>query len=102
MPIERSFDLQSQSQMRWFNWNRRTTHTLRTWCNLFAARNAVSPEPHGQRQMTRTSNPLSVRELAETVAGRVVGEGAIVIERIADLEYAGESEIAYVESANFL
>jgi len=50
--------------------------------------------------MTRSSNPLSVRELAETVAGQVVGDSELVIERIADLEHAGESEIAYVESAN--
>jgi UDP-3-O-[3-hydroxymyristoyl] glucosamine N-acyltransferase len=31
-----------------------------------------------------------------------VGDGATLIERIADLEHAGESEIAYVENENFL
>ena len=41
-------------------------------------------------------------ELAELVRGRVVGNGATVIERIADLEHAGESEIAYVENESFL
>jgi len=47
-------------------------------------------------------NPLSVGELAERVKGRVVGDGMLMIERIADLELAGESEIAYVESESFL
>ena len=41
-------------------------------------------------------------ELAELVRGRVVGGGATVIERIADLEHAGESEIAYVENESLL
>ena len=41
-------------------------------------------------------------ELAELVRGRVVGDGATVVERIADLEHAGESEIAYVENESFL
>ena len=41
-------------------------------------------------------------ELAELVRGRVVGDGASVIERIADLEHAGESEIAYVENESLL
>jgi len=41
-------------------------------------------------------------ELAELVRGRVVGDGATVIERIADLEHAGESEIAYVENESLL
>ncbi len=41
-------------------------------------------------------------ELAELVRGRVAGDGATVVERIADLEHAGESEIAYVENESFL
>ncbi|HET6855108.1 MAG TPA: UDP-3-O-(3-hydroxymyristoyl)glucosamine N-acyltransferase [Pyrinomonadaceae bacterium] len=41
-------------------------------------------------------------ELAELVRGRVVGDGGTVVERIADLEHAGESEIAYVENESFL
>jgi UDP-3-O-[3-hydroxymyristoyl] glucosamine N-acyltransferase len=45
---------------------------------------------------------MTVEQLAELVVGRVVGDGATVIEGIADLEHAGESEIAYVESENFL
>jgi UDP-3-O-[3-hydroxymyristoyl] glucosamine N-acyltransferase len=53
--------------------------------------------------MTRIGNkPMTVDQLAELVVGRVVGDGATVIEGIADLEHAGESEIAYVESENFL
>jgi UDP-3-O-[3-hydroxymyristoyl] glucosamine N-acyltransferase len=43
-----------------------------------------------------------VDKLAEIVEGRVVGDGAVVIERIADLEHAGDAEIAYVENENFL
>lgn len=53
--------------------------------------------------MTQTrTNPLSVSELAEIVNGRFTGDGAIVIERIAELERAGDSDIAYVEKADFL
>src|SRR5829696_8927184 len=53
--------------------------------------------------MTRTkTNPMPVDHLAEIVNGRVAGDGQTVIERIADLEYAGESEIAYVETERFL
>ena len=53
--------------------------------------------------MTQIKNiALSVHELAELVKGRVVGDGATVIQRIADVESAGESDIAYVENENFL
>ena len=45
---------------------------------------------------------IRVDELAELVKGRVAGDGETVIERIADLEHAGESEIAYVENESFL
>jgi UDP-3-O-[3-hydroxymyristoyl] glucosamine N-acyltransferase len=38
-----------------------------------------------------------VQELAEIVNGRVVGDGQTRIERIADLDNAGQNEIAYVE-----
>src|SRR5215216_575062 len=48
------------------------------------------------------NNRMSVDALAELVNGRVAGDGATVIERIADLEHAGESEIAYVENESFL
>src|SRR5215207_9866412 len=48
------------------------------------------------------TNPMSVNRLAEIVAGGVVGNGDAVIERIADLEYASESDIAYVENENFV
>jgi UDP-3-O-[3-hydroxymyristoyl] glucosamine N-acyltransferase len=53
--------------------------------------------------MTRIkANPMRVDQLAEIVNGRVAGDGDTIIERIADLEYAGESEIAYVENESFL
>ncbi len=53
--------------------------------------------------MTRIrTNPIPVDQLAGIVDGRVAGDGATIIERIADLEYAGESEIAYVENEGFL
>jgi UDP-3-O-[3-hydroxymyristoyl] glucosamine N-acyltransferase len=45
---------------------------------------------------------MRVQELAEIVAGRVVGNPETQIERIADLDHAGESEIAYVEHEKFL
>ena len=45
---------------------------------------------------------MTVNELAEIVKGRVIGDGEVVVERIADLEVAGEAEIAYVENENFL
>ena len=45
---------------------------------------------------------MTVDQLAEKVQGRVVGDGATVIERIADLEQAGEAEIAYVDNESFL
>ena len=45
---------------------------------------------------------MTVAELAARVQGRVAGDGGVVIERIADLEYAGDGEIAYVENENFL
>src|SRR5215207_5777771 len=49
-----------------------------------------------------SSNPMPVSQLAEKVQGRVVGDGSVVIERIADLEHAGDGEIAYVENENLL
>jgi UDP-3-O-[3-hydroxymyristoyl] glucosamine N-acyltransferase len=53
--------------------------------------------------MTQIGNkPLTVDQLAELVEGRVIGDGATLIERIANLENAGSSEIAYVENENFL
>jgi UDP-3-O-[3-hydroxymyristoyl] glucosamine N-acyltransferase len=41
-------------------------------------------------------------QLAKMVQGSVVGDGATVVERITDLEDAGEGEIAYVENESFL
>jgi UDP-3-O-[3-hydroxymyristoyl] glucosamine N-acyltransferase len=44
---------------------------------------------------------VSVDDLAAKVNGRVIGDGGILIERIADLENAGEGDIAYVEDEKF-
>ena len=44
----------------------------------------------------------TVDQLAKLVEGRVVGDGAMLIERIANLEHAGDSEIAYVDNENNL
>lgn len=48
-------------------------------------------------------NPIekSVSDLAAHVGGRVVGDGNIMIRRVADLDSAGEGEIAYVEDKKF-
>src|SRR4051812_16086606 len=40
-------------------------------------------------------------DLATLVNGRLVGDIAVPIERIADLETAGERDIAYVDNAKF-
>ncbi|HKY45425.1 MAG TPA: UDP-3-O-(3-hydroxymyristoyl)glucosamine N-acyltransferase [Pyrinomonadaceae bacterium] len=45
---------------------------------------------------------MTVDQLAERVQGRVVGDGTTVVERIADLDQAGDGEIAYVENESFL
>ncbi|HEU4769149.1 MAG TPA: UDP-3-O-(3-hydroxymyristoyl)glucosamine N-acyltransferase [Pyrinomonadaceae bacterium] len=44
---------------------------------------------------------MTVRELAELVNGRVIGDGETQIERIADLDQAREGEIAYVDNEKF-
>ena len=48
------------------------------------------------------SHKLSVADLAEIVGGRIVGAGETLIERIANLDSAGEGEIAYVDNEKFL
>ena len=47
--------------------------------------------------MSTESTSRSVAELAEHVAGRVIGNGQITISGIASLETAGDGTIAYVE-----
>jgi UDP-3-O-[3-hydroxymyristoyl] glucosamine N-acyltransferase len=47
------------------------------------------------------SQKLSVKDLAELVGGQVIGDGATLIERIANLDSAKEREIAYVDSDKF-
>src|SRR5439155_22945503 len=43
----------------------------------------------------------NVSELAAHVGGRVLGDGEVLINRVADLETAGEGDIAYVEDEKF-
>lgn len=44
---------------------------------------------------------MRVQQLSEIVKGRVVGDGETQIERIANLDHAGEGEIAYVDNEKF-
>jgi UDP-3-O-[3-hydroxymyristoyl] glucosamine N-acyltransferase len=44
---------------------------------------------------------MKIAELAELVGGRLVGHPEIQIERIADLDQAGDGEIAYVDNEKF-
>jgi UDP-3-O-[3-hydroxymyristoyl] glucosamine N-acyltransferase len=56
--------------------------------------------PKQNKQMT-DSQKLSVNELAELVGGLVIGQGTTLIERIANLDKAGDHEIAYVDNEKF-
>jgi len=47
------------------------------------------------------SNTQSVNSLAKLVDGRVIGDGDILIQRIANLDSANENEIAYVDGKKF-
>ena len=51
--------------------------------------------------MTQHTKPMSVAELAAHVSGAVVGNGQLLISRVADLNTASEDEIAYVEDEKF-
>jgi UDP-3-O-[3-hydroxymyristoyl] glucosamine N-acyltransferase len=44
---------------------------------------------------------LTIAELASRVNGRLVGDGGIRINRVADLDSAGPGEVAYIEDENF-
>jgi UDP-3-O-[3-hydroxymyristoyl] glucosamine N-acyltransferase len=44
---------------------------------------------------------LTIAELATHVGGRLIGDGSIHIERVADVSTAGAGEIAYVEDEKF-
>src|SRR5580765_1150012 len=48
-----------------------------------------------------TSEAKTVSDLAAHVGGRVAGDGAVRIARVASLNAAGESDIAYVEDEKF-
>jgi len=71
--------------------------TLRISPDLFADR---SEGLHENDPMSDIKT-VSVDDLAAKVSGRVIGDGGILIERIADLENAGEGDIAYVEEKKF-
>ena len=45
-----------------------------------------------------TQHSISVRDLGEQVGGIVTGDGSILIQRIANLENAGEGAISYVDN----
>jgi UDP-3-O-[3-hydroxymyristoyl] glucosamine N-acyltransferase len=47
------------------------------------------------------STARTVSELATSVGGRAIGDGNIVIHRVASLDSAGEGEIAYVEDEKY-
>ena len=47
------------------------------------------------------STARTVSELATSVGGRAIGDGDILIHRVASLESAGEGEIAYVENEKY-
>src|SRR5436190_22253629 len=44
---------------------------------------------------------LTIAELATRVDGRLIGDGSIHIDRVADVSSAGAGEIAYVEDEKF-
>ena len=44
---------------------------------------------------------MRVQQLSEIVNGRFFGDGETQIERIANLDHAGEGEIAYVDNEKF-
>src|SRR5687767_1948884 len=47
------------------------------------------------------SKSIPVTELAAHVDGRVIGDGSVLVERVASLESAAEGEIAFVEEEKF-
>ncbi len=50
-----------------------------------------------ETKSTNQPKPLTVSELAEYVSGEVVGDGSILIRRLASLEAAATDDLAYVE-----
>ena len=47
------------------------------------------------------TKPLTIAKLAEPVGGRIVGDGALHVARVANIETAGDGDIAYVEDEKF-
>lgn len=47
------------------------------------------------------SKSITVAELASRVGGKVIGDGAVVIQSVASLEAAGENQITYVDDKKF-
>ena len=52
--------------------------------------------------MSREAEGIKVSKLARVAGGRVVGDGEVVITRVADLETATEGAVAFVEDAKTL
>ena len=52
--------------------------------------------------MRKQSVRRTVAELAEHVGGRVIGDGSVMVERVASIESAGAGAIAFVEDAKLL
>ena len=50
--------------------------------------------------MSEAKTP-TIAELAEAAGGRMIGDGALHVTRVADLETAGDGDIAYVEDEKF-
>ena len=51
--------------------------------------------------MSAETKGRDLAELSALVGGRVIGDGNVIIHRVASLEIAGEGEIAYVEDEKF-
>lgn len=47
------------------------------------------------------TKPLTISELAAHVDGRVIGDGSIHVERVADISAAGPGEVAYLDDEKF-
>ncbi|HEY3028003.1 MAG TPA: UDP-3-O-(3-hydroxymyristoyl)glucosamine N-acyltransferase [Pyrinomonadaceae bacterium] len=47
------------------------------------------------------AKPITISELAARLDGRVVGDGSVLIERVASLEVAGDGDIAFVDDEKF-
>jgi len=58
-------------------------------------------QTHCAKPIMNIAHGKSINFLAELVGGKVIGNGDTVIQRIANLDSAGENEIAYVDGEKF-